>query len=162
MESPSDLDDDEDFDSEEEEGEEEDDDDEDYVVEIDDSHRGQKQQQVPSSNDDDGGVHLLVQLIKVSLKLFQDNFRLKKFCNNFKLYLEKYCEPNSGILESNNNIKQRTGEEIYAKYEQNFGNIEWQLFNDDTTVKILLGKWDLSLSPFLMYWSPKVVILLET
>ena len=81
------------------------------------------------------GDKLPSQLIALNLKLFQDNFRLKKFCNNFKLYLEKYCESDQREKSSEN-----CAEEIYCKYEQNYGNIQWQLFNDYTGIKALVGE----------------------
>ncbi|KAJ6224297.1 hypothetical protein RDWZM_002842 [Blomia tropicalis] len=94
-----------------------------------------------NENEDDGTVkqelettivatkindQLLPSLIKTSLKLFQDNFRLKKFCYNFKSYLENHSNSTS------------VAQEISEKFEQNYGNIQWQLFNDFQTIKSLI------------------------
>ena len=89
---------------------------------------------------------LLSQLIKINIKLFQDNFRLKKFCFNFKHYLEKEKQ----ITMANNNNKMKTrkktdeekiatlSEEIYTKFDKNYKAIHYQ-FDDYHPIKMLLG-----------------------
>lgn len=86
--------------------------------------------------DASSNAKLLTQLVSTNLKLFQDNIRLKKFCTNFKLYLEKYSES-----AESDSVTKSTVEGITSKYEQNYGNIQLQLFNDTAGIKTVIGKF---------------------
>ena len=126
------------------------------------SKRSKSSQTERTSTKNNSSAKLLSQLIGLNLKLFQDNFRLKKFCSNFKLYLEKYREnspavntaPTSRSQEGGKSSKQSSSSttkgassgaevanEIYTKYEQNYGNIQWQLFNDYAAIKGVIGEF---------------------
>lgn len=79
---------------------------------------------------------LVADLITASLKLYQDNYRLKKFFGNFKQYVGSYAE----AATASESPAAKDISTISQKFITNLSAVHESLFNDSASLKRLMGK----------------------